>query len=117
MKTRYVVNEEKRTVACIIYDCECDLLDFVCKHSIGQLPISFINGEDWILSSHYSGVAKCAPEDIFDAKIGKDLAYKRARKKYERARMNKLCSTFYSYYKPMNEMLELQNKRLNKACY
>lgn len=111
MKTRYVVNEEKRTVACIIYDCEFDLLNFVHKHSMDS-SINLCSG--FILDAHYSGVAKCAPEDTFDAKIGKDLAYKRARKKYERARMDRLCDVFYSYYKPMNEMFNLQQRRIDK---
>lgn len=124
MKARYVVNEEKRTVACIIYDCELDLASFITKHSMYTNSVRMY-GRDYpdltqyvygLLKSSYSGVAKCSPEDEFSVEFGKNLAYKRARLKYEKDRMNVLMYVCNRYLDPIHKMINIQSKRLRESA-
>ncbi len=81
--TKYYINEEKRTVVCIINSRPYDALDFVYKSGL-----NFNAREEnriRLLPTRFVGVAKCAPEDTYDEHIGKLIAFDRAKEKYDLA--------------------------------
>lgn len=79
MKEKYIVNKEKRTVVCILSNCSEDVLKAIDK-SFRKIFIS-----DLYINDKYVGVAKCSPEDEWDEKIGKRLAFSRAYAEYRGA--------------------------------
>lgn len=74
----YYINKDKRTVACTLVGCEDDALSMIGKYGNGILRPYF---NDALIKDIYTGIAKCAPEDEFDEKIGMKLALKRAQNK------------------------------------
>lgn len=104
----YVVNEEARTVVCIIHtkdvDDETGLEMCTIENMNEDLGLSLW----WIaglklgnrLPKHFSGKAVCAPGDKWNVEIGKKIARYRALEKYH-----------YSTIKRMRAILELMEKR------
>ena len=88
---KYVVNEEKREVRCY-YDNPNDLfIDlFLSIHkdrpSVATIMPEFLTNPPF-MDNRFVGVAKCAPTDKFDPKIGKLIAYSRMK--------DKLCKSFF----------------------
>ena len=80
----YIVNKDKRTVACVLSGCED-----VAKHRV----LKYLRTENCdmfcydplYIDNEFVGVAKCAPEDVFDEEYGKRLAFARARQKRDKA--------------------------------
>ena len=79
MKEKYIVNKEKRTVVCVLSDCSRDALKAIDK-SFKEIFVY-----DLYINDKYVGVAKCSPEDEWDEKIGKRLAFSRAYAEYRGA--------------------------------
>lgn len=80
MKEKYIVNKEKRTVVCILSNCSRDVSKAIDKY-FREIMILF----DVNINDKYVGVAKCSPEDEWDEKIGKKLAFSRAYAEYRGA--------------------------------
>ena len=82
---QYVINEEKKTVTCIAWDCENDLIEYLLKKSSDSFTLDTLvqNYEKLLLNHKYVGTAKCSPEDTFDVEIGKKIARAKMREKYE----------------------------------
>lgn len=88
MKSRYYVNEAKRTVVYVIDDCEYDVRRKVRKlfRSHGGLGETFnFIGERSYLNGPFKGKAKCAPDDVWDEATGIQIARERAYAKYNAA--------------------------------
>lgn len=81
---QYVINEEKKTVTCIAWECENDLIEYFLKKSSDSFTLDTLvqNYEKLLLSPKYVGTAKCSPEDTFDVEIGKKIARAKMREKY-----------------------------------
>ena len=120
-ETKYIVNEEKGIVVCIISDCEENAIALIDE----QLNYA-LNGMDipnkYILNNNYKGIAKCAAGDTFDEEYGKKLAYKKAYLKYVTA-LNKKVKCFVDDYKKhatqmianLDKVMNKTNNRVNKA--
>lgn len=121
--TKYIINEEKGIVVCIISDCEenaIELIDeqFGYTHAFNNIPIPV----KYILNNNYKGVAKCADGDTFDVEYGRKLAYKKAYLKYVTA-LNKKVNHFVNDYKKhttqmitnLDKITNKTNNRVNKA--
>lgn len=71
IKTEYYINEEKRTIVCVITATN-DIFRRLAKYGL----------EDYYCDKKntyiYKGVAKCAPEDTWNVEYGKKLAEYRA---------------------------------------
>ena len=89
---RYIINEEKRTVVCLIKVQPTLTADIVDKY----LEASNLNrtcGLDIdFLGETFRGIAKCHPEDKWDEEVGCELARKRAEKRADRAINNELSA-------------------------
>lgn len=84
------INEKKKTVTCQLVSkgiVDIEIMDFINNLFISRAEV--LCSMDY--RAHYNdrmnevksfiGVAKCAEEDIFDIKVGMDIAYKQARLK------------------------------------
>ena len=77
---RFSVNEEKRTVVCIIHT----VIDY-------EMPFAFCNGGDEVI---VKGIAKCSKDDKFDVTLGKRIAESRAKVALFRELKNKSLDLF-----------------------
>lgn len=92
---RFIVNEEKRTVICIIDETRALLYNFVDSDSWNtQMRIGSITFEpdrklllDLMLPDKFIGKAVCSKDDKWDPEVGKLIAFDRAK--------NKLHSAFF----------------------
>lgn len=75
--TEFIVNEEKRTVVCIITTVD-DMADRLAKYGLADDKYDDI--EDVRI---YKGIAKCCPQDTWDESYGKKLAEWRAARRRE----------------------------------
>lgn len=94
--TEFIVNEEKRTVVCIITTVD-DMADRLAKY--GLADDKYDDMEDVRI---YKGIAKCCPQDTWNESFGKKLAEWRAARKREVDINNEI----YDYIDSMNERLE-----------
>ena len=82
-ETKYYVNNDKRTVVCVLTCGEFSAMEFI------------ENGGDFapfvrkaIMPTKFIGKAKCAPGDTFDENVGKTLAFTRAKTKFDKSLIN-----------------------------
>lgn len=75
VNTEYKVDENKRTVVCIITTFN-DIPHRLAKYGLADEKYDDIDFDLRI----YKGIAKCAPDDVWDEKTGKRLAEYRASK-------------------------------------
>ena len=91
----YNVNEETRTITASISGCENDVLNSICRRFNVSLGDRQYKGPSQLvcvakMKDEYIGVAKCHPDDQFDANIGMELAKKRLLDKYHSDRVRAL---------------------------
>ena len=98
----YYIDEEKRTVVCVLELDRVSLLTRIQKYNI---PLySFRTPAGKVI---FKGIAKCAPEDKFDVIKGKDLAFNRAIRKH-----NKYCNRFFE-----NHIQDMERRLNNMKQY
>lgn len=83
---KYNIIESQRKVIAKIDNCENDAYNVISKSLKGKLEL--FKSESIKLPSYFTAVAKCHPEDEFDAEVGKELAKKRVIEKYNDAMAN-----------------------------
>lgn len=105
---RFYVNEEERTVVCVIPNTKFALQEFIeenfefpdfdvyCGISYNYLH------KELKLPHSFMGKAVCAAEDEWNEETGRLIAYSRARNKY-----------YTSFFKRANRLVQLINKRLD----
>lgn len=72
VNTKYIVNAEKRTVACIISALN-DIPLKLAKYGLADDDYEYVDE-----IREYTGIARCAPGDEWDEEYGKHLAEYRA---------------------------------------
>ncbi len=82
---RYIINKDKGVVVCILSGCTYIGFDRLRKY----FP-KYSLCDNFEIKDEYVGVAKCAPEDVWDEEYGKKLAFFKARKKRNKAINNML---------------------------
>ena len=113
----YVVDEEKRTVTCVAFDCELDLVFDLFKKLAGvktnvrNFLFEAVKTdellEQFLLSKTYVGKATCSHLDTWDEEKGKSIARKKMRIKYNKAKrikMNRVMKFFNKINNVFNEM-------------
>ena len=102
---KFYVNEDKRTVVCVIPYTGSMLIDFIWEHfDWGDISmcdsISSIR-KDLIMPRSFVGRAKCAAEDEWDEELGRKIAFSRAKDK---------C--YKSFFKRANRFIQVVDARL-----
>lgn len=81
---KFYVNEEKRTVVCVIEDTENAFINYVCYGDDSLQHVELYGKLLKVLEmpNSFCGKAVCAEEDNFDVELGKMMAFQRARHKF-----------------------------------
>lgn len=111
---RFYVNEEKKTVVCVIPDTRRILLRFIDDHmSNKDVNLSdAINGlwssgnfiDQLNLPNSFMGKAVCSDEDTWDEEVGRMIAFSRAKDK---------C--YKSFFRRANLFVQTVDRRLQEA--
>ena len=108
---RFYVNEEKRTVVCVIPNTRDMVVDYIMENF--EFPdVNFYDVLNWYsngnkflntlrMPSSFIGKAVCAPEDEWDVELGKMMAFSRAKDK---------C--YKSFFKRANAFAQTLDRRL-----
>lgn len=103
---KFYVDEEARTVVCVIPDTKDMVLDFLTDHArFSDFDLDF--GTEWklknelLMPNSFMGKAVCSEEDEWDEDTGRLIAYSRARNK---------CYT--SFFKRANAYVQALDRRL-----
>ena len=113
---KFYVNEEKRTVVCVIEDTQWMFVNYVRE----KLFID-VDCDEWYahrtkgnwhgflidklsMPNRFVGVAHCSPEDNFNEHIGKVIAYQRARK-----------NLYKSFFKRANTYMNVLDEYMDKS--
>lgn len=96
--TEFIVNEEKRTVVCIITTVD-DMADRLAKYGLADDQYDDI--EDVRI---YKGIAKCCPQDTWDESYGKKLAEWRAARKRKTDINNEISNYIVSMYERLDTL-------------
>ena len=105
---KFYVDEEARTVICVISDTQDMVEDFIMTNfCFPDIDVRFSMSYRWIakqlkMPHSFMGKAVCSPEDEWNEETGRLIAYSRARDKY-----------YTSFFKRANKLIQLINKRLD----
>lgn len=84
---QYYINEEKRTITCVLQNCQNDLYEVInsidCDCNMRFDCCFDMNYHELKMKKVYVGVAKCAPDDTWDVEYGKLLAFHRAKHNHD----------------------------------
>lgn len=88
---KYFVDKEAGIVKATIDNCDKDVYKLVMKRVKNPYLFNPVTLYEVLrLKKKYVGVAKCAPGDVFNEKIGRIMAARRASLKYEKDRTKAL---------------------------
>lgn len=105
-KIDYYVNEEKKTVTCIIFPDTYRMARFIGKYTeLFFTPYKYTDP----MFPKFVGIARCHPEDEFDVEFGKKLAYSRARDKCDRSFFKQLQNFINALDFELNELVMRSN--------
>ena len=104
---KFYVNEDERTVVCVIPNTRDMLTDFICENfSWNDIDMDDAIGwgfsDSLSLPNSFIGKAVCAPEDEWSKETGCLIAFARAKDK---------C--YKSFFKRANKFIQTVDKRLN----
>lgn len=102
---KFYVNEEARTVVCVIPNTEDMIGDFINENfDFPELDFTVYGDfrKEIRMPHSFMGKAVCAPEDVWDEKTGRIIAFAKAKNK---------C--YKSFFKRANMFIQLIDKRLN----
>jgi len=105
---RFYVNEEKRTVVCVIPMTSKMLTDFILDHfrwddmDFWAALGGHLYRNELKMPSSFTGKAVCAAEDEWNEETGKMIAFSRAKDK---------C--YKSFFKRANKFVQIVDARLN----
>lgn len=96
----YAIDKERRTVICVAFDCELDLIYDLfktlsgAKTNVRNFLFDVVKQEElldqFLLSQTYVGKATCSELDTWDEEKGKAIARKKMRIKYNNAKLAKM---------------------------
>ena len=102
---RFYVNEEKRTVVCVIPKTRNMVFDFITDHFYeGNIAVFYgRKRENLLMPRSFTGKAVCAPEDEWNEETGKLIAFYKAKDK---------CYT--SFFKRIDLFIDGTDESLNR---
>lgn len=104
---KFYVNEQARTVICVIPNTQNMLRDFIYQHFQFK-DIDIWEATNWSMMNKiempysFMGKAVCAPEDEWNEEVGRMIAFARAKDK---------C--YKSFFRRANMLIQAIDKRLN----
>ena len=111
---RFVVNEEKKTVVCIYENCSCDFINFInnnCKlEPFGCNNFSVSLFRKMFMPNRFIGVAVCGPDDEWDEKTGRLIAFSRMKDKLNKSFFKRANTFFNTVDRWLDESAALVNQ-------
>lgn len=84
-KCDFIISKERREVICILRHTKY-AFDTYLRNLYERLPLYWsCDEEKFNMPEYFIGVATCAPEDKWDEELGKDIAYSKALKKFNKS--------------------------------
>lgn len=114
MKTaKFFIHPEKRKVVCVIENCSKDFLNFIWKKTRMDFPVTEHGEGIWVskkereflMPDSFTGIATCGEGDEWNEKIGKMIAFNRAKEKWGT-----------SFFKRANRFMAEHNKIFEETC-
>lgn len=84
MAIKYVQIPEKKMTIAILENCRYDAAVKIAK-VVGRTDSLCFNPEKYLMANSFRAIAKCSPEDAWDAEVGKAVAKAKVMKKYYKA--------------------------------
>ena len=111
---QFVVNKEKKTVVCIYEECRLDFIYFIndnCKMNpfISRDPWAESLYEKMIMPNRFIGVAICGPNDEWNEKTGRLIAFSRMKDKLNKSFFKRANTFFNTVDEWLNETVDLLN--------
>ena len=88
MKVHFISNPEHKLVVCQLTDCANDFEDFILMKDLPDTYERCLFGntyKQYKMPNKFVGRAVCGPDDVFDEKIGREIAFSRAKANYDRS--------------------------------
>ena len=122
---KFIVKEEERKVLCILNETALDALDIIDHMSHFFLEIG---DKSYIMPNKFVGIATCAPDDTWDEKVGRVIAFNKVCEKYYKSlfkrlntyvqdadyELNRSINEFNTYGERVGKMLDTEKNYLNK---
>ena len=104
MEVKYIVNQEKRKIVCVITE-DPYKLDLILDNVIYYFaPVDYRR-----IKKTYVGIATCAAEDEWNEEFGRKLAFDRAKTKLDRTIFSAAQKTINYLDKQIDRMMENVN--------
>jgi len=88
MKVHFISDPGHKLVVCQLTDCKYDFEYFLDGKRLPTIYDSSLFGpacEKYYMPNKFVGRAVCGPDDVFDEKIGREIAFSRAKANYDRS--------------------------------
>ena len=112
---RFIVNEEKKTVVCIYEGCQRTFIDFM-SNNCKLVPIVYypytpseLLYNKMVMPNRFTGVAVCGPDDEWNEKTGRLIAFSRMKDKLNRSFFKRANTFFNTVDGWLNETADLIN--------
>lgn len=119
----FYVDEENRTIACVLEGTK-DMFHEYCSEKLYISPWCFFSNSTVTrfttsldMPNRFVGIARCAPEDVWNVALGKKIAYMRLREKVYRSFFNKArhyINTFDDYLERSAIEINRMGEKLDK---
>ena len=116
---RFVVNKDKKTVVCIYEGCSYDFINFInnnCK--LAPFKTYFYKNDYFtanlykkmLMPNRFTGVAVCGPDDEWDEKVGRLIAFSRMKDNLNRSFFKRANTFFNTVDRWLDESAALVNQ-------
>ena len=115
---KFYVNEEERTVVCVIPDTAFMLNDFVNENfKFGDFDVNealWCGYRSYLMPRSFMGKAVCSADDEWNEELGKMIAFSRAKDKCYRSFFKRANALINTIDKRLNEMINVFNNMGDK---
>lgn len=111
---RFYVNEEEKTVVCVIPNTTHMLTYFINEHfkftNFDIAEAIWFDDKSYRMPRSFMGKAVCAAEDEWDEELGRMIAFSRAKDKCYRSFFKRANALVNTMDRRLNEMITVLNK-------
>jgi hypothetical protein len=115
MKINYYINEEERTIVCVLSHCYSEAYRYIGKHlTYYWMDTTLL--DKLRMPDRFIGKATCAAGDTWDESYGRKLAYFRAKRKFDRNFANKVSTFIIIMNRNLGDLRDIMLKKIDKLA-